>query len=89
LSANEFFLSLRQKGQLIWLGRIQDTFGNEYDIWIVPGYVVPAQRMAKYMGRTGDNFAEYVGREKYHDIRQQSGDALELTFFVNARAAAP
>jgi hypothetical protein len=72
-----YFLSLRQKGQLIAKGRIKDSFGNEYDVWIVPGYVVPAQRMVKYLGRTGDCFAEYAEREKYQDIRRHGGDALE------------
>lgn len=72
-----YFLSMHQKGQLIAAGRIKDSFGNEYDIWIVPGYVVPAQRMVKYLGRTGDCFAEYAGRTKYSDIKHHSGDALE------------
>ena len=40
-----YFLSFGQKWQLISEGRIADAQGNEYDIWIVPGYVARKGRM--------------------------------------------
>ena len=40
---NGYFLSLRQKGQLIWLGDIYDQKENCYDIFICPGYVPPTR----------------------------------------------
>jgi len=75
-----YFLSLKQKGQLIWTGRIQDSAGNWYDIWIVPGYVQPGRRARTYLRRAGSDFAEYVRREKYHDLAEASGEAFEWAF---------
>lgn len=71
-----YFLSLKQKGQLIGSGRIQDKQGCWYDVWIVPGYVDPAQRSKKYLQRTGSDFAEYVQPEKYRDLAEASGSAF-------------
>jgi len=75
-----YFLSWRQKGELIGTGLIRDGRGNQYDIWIVPGYVVPAHRMAKYIGHTGDDFAEYFGSRKYHDLADDSGDCFDWAY---------
>ena len=75
-----YFLSWSQKGQLIGSGLIRDSQNRTYDIWIVPGYVVPSQRLAKYLGRTGDDFAEYVGREKYRDLADNSGHCFDWAY---------
>ena len=58
-----YFLSLKQKGQLIGTGRIQDAQGTWYDVWIVPGYVQPARRAKAYLQRAGYDLAEYVQRK--------------------------
>ncbi len=75
-----YFLSLRQKGQLIGSGRIQDGQGRWYDIWIVPGYVQPAQRARRGLGRSGRAFAEYAQPAKYHDLAEASGDAFSWAY---------
>jgi len=63
-----YFLSLSQKGQLIWKGQIQDSAGTWYDIWIVPGYVAPTREVGTHLRRTGSDFAEYVQAQKYEDL---------------------
>ncbi|MEI6970315.1 MAG: hypothetical protein WCL44_02255 [bacterium] len=75
-----YFLSLRQKGQLIWTGRIEDAQGVWYDVWIVPGYAPPARRTGTYLQRTVSDFAEYFQARKYHDLADDSGDVLEWAY---------
>lgn len=75
-----YFLSLKQKGQLIGTGRIQDAQGVWYDVWVVPGYVQPARRTKTYLQRTRFDLAEYVQPKKYHDLADASGDALEWAY---------
>ncbi len=75
-----YFLSLKQKGQLIGTGRIEDAAGAWYDIWIVPGYVAPARHARKFYGEAGSDFAEYVQGEKYASLVEHSGDALEWAY---------
>lgn len=75
-----YFLSLKQKRQLIGTGRIQDAHGNLYDVWIVPGYVQPAQHTKTYLKRTGRKFAEYVQSRKYRDLANASGDAFKWAY---------
>jgi hypothetical protein len=75
-----YFLSMKQKGQLIGTGRIQDAQGVWYDVWIVPGYVQPARRTRTHLQRTGADFAEYVQPRKYHDLAEASGDAFEWAY---------
>jgi len=80
-SADEgYFLSLKQKGQLIGSGRIQDGQGRWYDVWIVPGYVQPAQRARRGLGRSGRAFAEYAQPAKYRDLADASGDAFSWAY---------
>lgn len=75
-----YFLSLKQKGQLIGSGRIQDGQGRWYDIWIVPGYVQPAQRARRSLGRSGRAFAEYAKPAKYRDLADASGNAFSWAY---------
>jgi len=75
-----YFLSLKQKGQLIGTGRIQDAQGIWYDVWIVPGYLQPARRTKTYLARTWHDLAEYVQPRKYHDLSDASGDAFEWAY---------
>lgn len=75
-----YFLSLRQKGQLIWDGRIQDEQGDWYDVWIVPGYVPPTRLAREGLRDTGAAFGEYFAAEKYRDLADDSGDAYRWAF---------
>jgi len=75
-----YFLSLKQKGELIWTGRMQDSSGNWYDIWIVPGYVDPARQCRINTVKAGRDFAEYGHKKKYSDLGEASGDAFEWAF---------
>ena len=79
-SDSGYFLSLAQKGQLIWSGQIKDEAGVWYDIWIVPGYVEPTRQMGTYLQRAGSDFAEYFQKQKYHDLAKNSGDAFEWAY---------
>lgn len=75
-----YFLSMKQKGQLIGTGRIQDEQGVWYDVWLVPGYVQPAQRAREHLQEGAGNFGEYFQAEKYRKIARHGGDALEWGF---------
>lgn len=75
-----YFLSMRQKGQLIGKGQIEDSAGRWYDVWIVPGYVQPARRVRTYVRETGSDLAEYVQPEKYRSIAKHSKNAFVWAF---------
>ena len=51
-----YFLSWTQKSQLIADGKIEDSRGQVYDIWIVPGYWPPARYARRYFFETGGDF---------------------------------
>jgi len=71
-----YFLSMKQKGQLIGKGQIEDSEGIWYDVWIVPGYVGPAKRVKTYVGKAGESFAEYGQAKKYQSLLKTSGDVF-------------
>lgn len=71
-----YFLSMKQKGQLIGKGQIEDSEGLWYDVWIVPGYVGPAKRVKTYVGKAGESFAEYGQAAKYQSLFKTSGDVF-------------
>lgn len=75
-----YFLTMRQKGQLIGKGQIQDSAGRWYDVWIVPGYVQPARRVRTYVRKTGSDLAEYGRPDKYRSIAKHSKNAFEWAF---------
>jgi len=75
-----YFLSWEQKGQLIWRGRMQDSAGSWYDIWIVPGYVDPARQCRVNTRKAGDDFSEYLHKKKYLDLAEASGDAFDWAY---------
>lgn len=79
-SEKGYFLSLKQKGQLLGRGRIQDTADNWYDIYICPGYTYPVQYGKKNLKQAGRNLKEYVQKKKYKKIRRHSGDAFDWAF---------
>jgi hypothetical protein len=75
-----YFLSLKQKGQLIATGQIQDKQGRRYEILIVPGYKPPIQSGGKGLKKAGKNFLEFFHAKKYRDLAKHSKDALKWSF---------
>lgn len=67
-----YFLSWQQKKQLMALGRIQDSSGTWYDVWICPGYAPPARYAKDHFFAAGRNFHEYVEANKYHALKEGS-----------------
>ncbi|MBF0099935.1 MAG: hypothetical protein HQK77_03420 [Desulfobacterales bacterium] len=76
---DSYFLSFKQKGQLIWYGEIVD---NDlcYDIWICPGYVPPTHIAKRGWSKALNHMAEYVHIDKYHQAKQNVKDVFEWTF---------
>jgi hypothetical protein len=72
-----YFLSMRQKGELVWWGCIKDEQDRWYNVWICPGYVPPSRHAWKGLRRSGSDFAEYFQTRKYRDLAEQSGDCYE------------
>lgn len=75
-----YFLSLGQKGQLIWRGSIDDSAGQTYDVWIVPGYVPPSRYAWESLKDAGESFGAYFGAEKYQDLGRGMNDAFNWAF---------
>lgn len=67
-----YFLSWKQKKELMALGRIQDAAGTWYDVWICPGYKPPAVYARDSFKRAGSNFHEYLEANKYRSIKSNS-----------------
>lgn len=67
-----YFLSWQQKKQLMGLGRIQDSAGTWYDVWLCPGYAPPARYAQEHLIRAGGNFHEYFEANKYHLLKKGS-----------------
>jgi hypothetical protein len=75
-----YFLSWKQKKQLLWVGRIQDSTGNWYDVWICPGYLPPAQYSWRHFKKTGADLHEYVEANKYRSLKEGSKACLNWAF---------
>ncbi len=67
-----YFLSWQQKKSLLYLGRIQDSAGTWYDVWICPGYLPPARYAREHLKAAGANFHEYIEANKYHSLKEGS-----------------
>ena len=67
-----YFLSWQQKKELLGLGRMQDSEGVWYDVWLCPGYVPPAQSSLEHLKKSGGNFHEYVELDKYRSLKKGS-----------------
>ena len=75
-----YFLSLKQKGQLIGLGKIEDSAGTWYDIWVCPGYVEPVKESLEGFKSAGRNLREYATSEKYSKLAEGSKDCFRWAF---------
>jgi hypothetical protein len=75
-----YFLSWRQKGQLVGWGCIQDSTGHWYDVWICPGYSNPATYGWEHLQKSGRHFREYTQASKYQRLAENSSDCFEWAF---------
>jgi hypothetical protein len=75
-----YFLSPKQKGQLIWWGRVQDDVGRWYDVWICPGYTVPTTYGWEHLKESGRQFHKYFEAKKYKDLSDNSMHCFEWAF---------
>lgn len=67
-----YFLSWQQKKDLLRLGRIRDSAGTWYDVWICPGYSPPARYAGAHLREAGSDFHEYFEANKYHMLKNGS-----------------
>ena len=72
-----YFLSWQQKKDLMRLGRIQDSAGTWYDVWICPGYAPPARYARDHFFEAGRNFHEYFEANKYRALKEGSTSCFE------------
>jgi hypothetical protein len=79
-SDSGYFLSLKQKGQLIATGEIKDDQGRRYDIMIVPGYEPPLNSGWKGLKKSGRNLMEFFHAKKYRRLARNSKAALKWSF---------
>ena len=74
-ASDGYFLSGSQKNELLLRGQMHDEQQRLYDIWIVPGYVVPGRNVREGWLKAGDALAEYKKPIFYKDISTCSHDA--------------
>jgi hypothetical protein len=77
---SKYFLSWKQKGQLMSSGHITDESGTTYDVWIVPGYKKPIQKAGDSFLQAGGDFSEYFDSRKYKDLADDSGSSFRYAY---------
>jgi hypothetical protein len=75
-----YFLSMKQKGQLIGTGIIKDDKGHQYKVLIVPGYQPPITSGWKGLKKAKRNIGELFHKRKYRRLAKLSKDALKWSF---------
>ncbi|OGV49785.1 MAG: hypothetical protein A2X49_02950 [Lentisphaerae bacterium GWF2_52_8] len=75
-----YFLSWKQKGELLWEGQLSDSAGNLYDVWICPGYTAPAKYGAKHWEKGANDFMEYFEGKKYRKTWNTVSDMFETAW---------
>ncbi|MEM7392259.1 MAG: hypothetical protein AAF492_07905 [Verrucomicrobiota bacterium] len=75
-----YFLTLKQKGQLIFKGRVQDSRGGWYNIWICPGYTEPLRSMKDGLYNAVTPLKDLGDFEHFKDMKHQSRDAFDFAF---------
>ena len=75
-----YFLSFKQKGQLIAKGQMQDSKGNWYDVWVSPGYEGSARFGWRNIKEAGTDLRRYVEKETYTDLAEDSQDCFEWAY---------
>jgi hypothetical protein len=74
----DYFLHNSQKADLIARGALNGEDGGRYDVWIVPGYVGPAQAAKTGWSNAGSDFAEYGHGDLYKDAGTTAKQALKF-----------
>lgn len=71
-NAGDYFLTAQQKQELVLRGQLHDEQQRLYDIWIVPGYVVPLNHVEKGWRNAGEALQHYGEAKFYNDIKKYS-----------------
>lgn len=74
VSADDYFLNATQKKELVLRGQVHDEQQRLYDIWIVPGYVVPLTHIKKGWRNAGESLQPYGEAKFYSDIKKYSNN---------------
>lgn len=75
-----YFLSLKQKGQLIATGKIKDDQGHQYDIMIVPGYQPPLRTGWKGLKKAKHNIGQLFHKRKYRSLKTRVKTILSWSY---------
>ena len=70
--ADNYFLTVQQKQELVLRGQLHDEQQRLYDIWIVPGYVEPLKHVQKGWRNAGEALQHYGDAKFYDDIKKYS-----------------
>ncbi len=74
VNAEDYFLTATQKKELLLRGQLHDEQQRLYDIWIVPGYVVPLNHVEKGWRSAGEALQHYGEAKFYGDIKKYSNE---------------
>jgi hypothetical protein len=74
----DYFLDADQMGELIARGEITGEDDARYNVWVVPGYVGPAQEVKEGWRQAGRDLGEYGNGKLYGDAVETAGDALRF-----------
>jgi hypothetical protein len=75
-----YFLTLKQKEQLIATGKIKDDQGRQYKILIVPGYQPPIRTGWKGLKKAKHNIGEFFHKRKYQSLATNSQKVLSWSY---------
>lgn len=74
----DYFLQGGQMADLIKQGQMTGEDGARYDVWIVPGYIGPAQDAADGWREAGHDLASYGQAGLYYDVWNNSAAVLDF-----------
>ncbi|MBH1970570.1 hypothetical protein FK216_05070 [Moraxellaceae bacterium AER2_44_116] len=72
VKAEDYFLTATQKKELLLRGQLHDEQQRLYDIWIVPGYVVPLNHVESGWRNAGEALQRYRNPIFYSDLKKYS-----------------
>lgn len=75
-----YFLSCKQKWQLVSRGQMEDSHKNVYDVLIIPGYVGPARKAKEETLDAADVLGSYIRSDMYLRLADNSVDAFDWAF---------
>ncbi|MBI9017612.1 MAG: hypothetical protein JEZ07_10170 [Phycisphaerae bacterium] len=73
-------LNARQKGQLIWQGRITDSQNLTYDIYLCPGYEPVLEYSRDNFIQAGKDFTLYTSKPRWAKMGSETKDCLEFSY---------